>query len=67
MRGSFRIGKIAGIEIGIHYTWIFAFGLICLVIWRSHFSSGLSGMVHGLILDSRDNCFAGDICFGVNS
>ncbi|MBP1706831.1 MAG: Zn-dependent protease (includes SpoIVFB) [Chloroflexi bacterium] len=27
MRGSFRIGKIAGIEIGIHYTWIFAFGL----------------------------------------
>jgi Zn-dependent protease len=24
MRGSFRIGKIAGIEIGVHYTWIFA-------------------------------------------
>ena len=25
MRGSFKIGRIAGIEIGIHYTWIFAF------------------------------------------
>ena len=25
MRGSFKLGKIAGIEIGIHYTWIFAF------------------------------------------
>ena len=25
MRGSFRIGRIYGIEIGIHYTWIFAF------------------------------------------
>jgi Zn-dependent protease len=24
MRGSFKIGHIAGIEIGIHYTWIFA-------------------------------------------
>ena len=24
MRGAFKIGKIAGIEIGIHYTWIFA-------------------------------------------
>jgi Zn-dependent protease/CBS domain-containing protein len=25
MHGSFKIGRIAGIEIGIHYTWIFAF------------------------------------------
>lgn len=24
MRGAFKLGKIAGIEIGIHYTWIFA-------------------------------------------
>jgi Zn-dependent protease/CBS domain-containing protein len=27
MKGSLKIGKIAGIEIGIHYTWIFAFFL----------------------------------------
>jgi Zn-dependent protease len=24
MKGSFNIGRIAGIQIGIHYTWIFA-------------------------------------------
>jgi Zn-dependent protease/CBS domain-containing protein len=27
MKGTLKIGKIAGIEIGIHYTWIFAFFL----------------------------------------
>jgi Zn-dependent protease/CBS domain-containing protein len=31
MRGSFNIGKIAGIEIGIHYTWIFAFFLFAWI------------------------------------
>ncbi|HEX7474482.1 MAG TPA: site-2 protease family protein, partial [Dehalococcoidales bacterium] len=31
MRGSFVIGKIAGIEIGINYTWIFAFGLFAWI------------------------------------
>lgn len=28
MRASFRIGKIAGIEIGVHSSWILAFLLI---------------------------------------
>jgi Zn-dependent protease len=30
MRGSLKIGHIAGIEIGIHYSWILAFALF---IW----------------------------------
>jgi Zn-dependent protease/CBS domain-containing protein len=30
MRGSLKIGRIAGIEIGIHYSWILAFALF---IW----------------------------------
>ena len=25
MKGSFKLGHIAGIEIGVHYTWLFAF------------------------------------------
>lgn len=28
MKGSFRLGRVAGIEIGVHYTWLFAFALI---------------------------------------
>ena len=28
MRGSLRLGRIAGIGVGIHYTWLFAFLLI---------------------------------------
>ncbi|MCJ7742956.1 MAG: site-2 protease family protein [Dehalococcoidales bacterium] len=28
MKGSLRLGRIAGIEIGIHYTWLLAFALI---------------------------------------
>ncbi len=28
MRASFRIGRIAGIDIGVHYTWLLAFFLI---------------------------------------
>jgi len=28
MKASFRLGRIAGIEIGIHYTWLLAFALI---------------------------------------
>jgi Zn-dependent protease/CBS domain-containing protein len=28
MRGSFTIGRIAGIEIGVHYTWLIIFFLI---------------------------------------
>ena len=28
MKGSLRLGHIAGIEIGIHYTWLLAFALI---------------------------------------
>ncbi len=37
MRGSFNIGKIAGIEIGIHYTWIFAFFLFAWIFAISFF------------------------------
>jgi Zn-dependent protease/CBS domain-containing protein len=39
MRGSFSIGKIAGIEIGIHYTWILAFILFAWVFGAGTFQN----------------------------
>jgi Zn-dependent protease/CBS domain-containing protein len=37
MRGSFKLGHIAGIEIGIHYTWIFAFLLFTWIFAQGTF------------------------------
>ncbi len=37
MRGSFKIGKIAGIEIGVHYTWIFALVLFAWIFAQDTF------------------------------
>ena len=43
MRGSFKLGKIAGIEIGIHYTWIFAFILFTWIFASSTFPTLYAG------------------------
>ena len=32
MKGSFRLGRIAGIEIGIHYSWILIFVLVATTL-----------------------------------
>jgi Zn-dependent protease/CBS domain-containing protein len=37
MRGSFKIGRVAGIEIGINYTWIFAFILFAWIFAQGTF------------------------------
>jgi Zn-dependent protease/CBS domain-containing protein len=37
MRGSLKIGRIAGIEIGVHYSWILAFGLFIWIFARGTF------------------------------
>ncbi len=37
MRGTFRIGRIAGIEIGIHYTWFLIFILIAWSLAQGFF------------------------------
>ena len=37
MRGAFRLGTIAGIRIGVHYTWLFAFALITWTLASSRF------------------------------
>jgi Zn-dependent protease/CBS domain-containing protein len=37
MRASIRLGRIAGIEIGVHYTWVIAFVLITVSLAFSFF------------------------------
>ncbi len=39
MRGAFKIGRIAGIEIGIHYTWLLAFVLFAWLFAQGTFQS----------------------------
>lgn len=48
MRPSFRLGRIAGIEIGVHYTWIFAFGLIAWSLAQGFFPSYFPGWATGI-------------------
>lgn len=37
MRGSLKVGRFAGIEIGIHYTWLFAFVLFAWLFAQGTF------------------------------
>jgi Zn-dependent protease/CBS domain-containing protein len=43
MRSSFTLGRIAGIDVGIHYTWVFAFLLITWSLADGFFPSTFSG------------------------
>jgi Zn-dependent protease/predicted transcriptional regulator len=43
MRSSFKLGRIAGIDIGIHYTWLFAFLLISWSLAEGFFPSTFTG------------------------
>ncbi len=43
MRSSFRLGRIAGIEIGIHYSWIFIFALIAWSLAAGFFPQSSPG------------------------
>src|SRR5271157_5012592 len=43
MKGSWRIGRIAGIEIGIHYTWLLALVIFTWLLGQSYFPSVYPG------------------------
>ena len=43
MKPSFRLGRIAGVEIGIHYTWLFAFALIAWSLAEGFFPGYFPG------------------------
>jgi Zn-dependent protease/CBS domain-containing protein len=44
MRSSFQLGQLAGIKIGIHYTWLFAFVLIAWSLATGYFPSIVPGV-----------------------
>ncbi len=49
MRGSIRIAKVAGIEIGIHYIWPFIFALVTWLLAANFFpqsSPGYSRLIY---------------------
>ena len=43
MKGSWRIGRIAGIEIGIHYTWLLALVIFTWLLGQSYFPGTYPG------------------------
>ena len=43
MQGSLRLGRIAGIEVSIHYTWLFAFVLVTWSLAQGFFPAMFSG------------------------
>jgi Zn-dependent protease/CBS domain-containing protein len=43
MQSSFKIARVAGIDIGIHYTWLFAFALIAWSLAGGFFPSTFPG------------------------
>jgi len=43
MRSSVKLARIAGIDIGIHYTWLFAFALIAWSLAEGFFPSTFTG------------------------
>src|SRR5579859_1495483 len=43
MQGSFRLGSIAGIDIRVHYTWLFAFFLIAWSLALGYFPTSNQG------------------------
>jgi Zn-dependent protease/CBS domain-containing protein len=44
MKSSIRLGTVAGIDVGIHYTWLFAFALIAWSLAAGFFPSTTPGL-----------------------
>jgi Zn-dependent protease/CBS domain-containing protein len=44
MKSSVRLGRVAGIDVGIHYTWLFAFALIAWSLAAGFFPSAAPGL-----------------------
>ncbi len=52
MESSFKLGKVRGIEIGVHYTWLIVFALVTVSLALGFFPQtfrGLTGTVNWLL------------------
>ena len=47
MASSLKLGRLAGIEIGVHYTWLFAFFLVAWPLAVGYFPSNYPGWGEG--------------------
>ena len=47
MKPSFQVARIAGVEIGVHYTWLFAFALITWSLAQGFFPASYRGWSSG--------------------
>src|SRR5712691_7554027 len=47
MQGSLKLGKLAGIDIRVHYTWFFAFVLIAWSLALGYFPAANAGLGAG--------------------
>jgi hypothetical protein len=59
MRSSLQLGQLAGIKIGIHYTWLFAFVLIAWFLATGYFPSivpGVGRVTHWALGTGRPSC-----------
>jgi hypothetical protein len=43
MQNTFRLGRVAGIEIGVHYTWLRAFVLVAWSLAGGFFPASYPG------------------------
>ena len=64
MKASFKLFRIAGITIGIHYTWIFAFIFFSWTLAQVYFPVVLLRLEHGGLLDNGHHRGAADFRFG---
>jgi Zn-dependent protease len=48
VESSFRIGSVRGITIGVHYTWLLAFGLVSYSLARGYFPQGYPGWAYSV-------------------
>ena len=66
MKSSFRLFRVAGIDIGIHYTWIFIFVFFSWSLAQGYFPQSVSGMEHCYLLDNGNYRCSAHFRFGAS-